>query len=68
MKYKVITTWTVEVTEQEIQRAKTGYGKLMDARQLAVFKAMQRSMEVAMGEGRWDEVIGVYFDVFPIAS
>jgi hypothetical protein len=63
MKYKVVTTWTVEVTEDEVQKATKGYGKPVDPRQLAVFKALMKSMEVSMEVGTWDEVVAVHFDV-----
>jgi hypothetical protein len=68
MKYKVVTTWTVEVSDAEVQRAVQGYGKDVDPKQLAVFKAMVKSIEVTMGEGTWDEWVSVYFDVTPVTN
>jgi hypothetical protein len=68
MKYKVVTTWTVEVSDAEVQRAAKGYGKDVDPKQLAVFKAIQKSIEVTMGEGQWDGLVAVYFDVTPVTN
>jgi hypothetical protein len=68
MKYKVVTTWTVEVTDAEVQRAAKGYGKDVDPKQLATFKAIQKSIEIAMGEGGWDDSVSVYFDVTPVTN
>lgn len=68
MRYKVVTTWTVEVTEAEVQRATKGYGRDADPKQLAVFKAMMKSIEVTMGEGSWDQWVSVYFDVTLITN
>ena len=68
MKYKVTTTWIVDVTEQEVEQAKKGYGKNVDPKQLATFKAMVKSIEVTMGEGTWDQWVSVYFDVTPMAN
>jgi len=48
-----------------VQRAAKGYGKDVDAKQLATLKAIQKSIEVAMGEGQWDGGVAVYFDVTP---
>ena len=45
MKYKVTTTWIVEVTEAETQHSEKGYGQPVDPKKLAVFKAVQRSVE-----------------------
>jgi hypothetical protein len=68
MKYKVVTTWVVDVSEAEVQRAAKGYGQDVNPKQLAVFKAMQKSIEVTMGEGTWDEWVSVYFDVTPVTN
>jgi hypothetical protein len=68
MKYKVVTTWTVEVSDTEVQRAAKGYGRNVDPKQLATFKAIQKSIEVAMGEGQWDGGVAVYFDVTPVTN
>ena len=68
MRYKVVTTWTVEVTDAEVQRAARGYGKDVNPKQLATFKAIQKSIEVAMGDGTWDQWVSVYFDVTPITN
>jgi hypothetical protein len=68
MRYKVVTTWTVEVTDAEVQRAAKGYGQDVDPKQLAVFKAVHKAIEVTMGEGSWDEWVSVYFDVTPVVN
>jgi hypothetical protein len=67
-KYKVVTTWVVEVADDEVQRATKGYGQNVDPKQLAVFKAVQKSIEVAMGEGQWEKGLSVYFDVTEITN
>lgn len=67
MKYRVVTTWTVEVTDAEVRRATQGYGMTVDPMQLATFNAIQKSIEVAMGEGQWNEV-SLYFDVTPVTN
>lgn len=54
MKYKVTVTWVVEVSEQEVQRAEQGYGRTIDPRSLAIFKAIEKTLEVATGQGQWD--------------
>jgi hypothetical protein len=38
----------------------------VDPKQLAAFKAIQKSIEVAMGEGQWDGGVAAYFDVTPV--
>ncbi len=68
MQYKVVTTWTVTVLDAEVERAAKGYGGNVDPKQLAVFKAIQRAIEVTMGEGTWDEWVSVYFDVTPVVN
>jgi len=68
MKYKVTTTWTVEVTEEEVRRACERYGKAVDPKQLATFKAIQRSIEVVMDEAKWNGGVDVYFDVTPVTN
>lgn len=68
MKYKVVTTWTVEVSDDEVRRAERGYGQPVDPKQLATFKAIQKSIEVAMGESQWGGGMSVYFDVTPVTN
>jgi hypothetical protein len=68
MKYKVVTTWIVEVSEDEVRRAAKGYGKDVDPKQLATFKAIQKSIEVAMGEGQWNGGVDVYFEVTAVTN
>jgi hypothetical protein len=68
MRYRVTTTWTVEVSDSEVQRASKGYGRDVDPKQLATFKAIERSIQVAMGEGQWDDGVAVYFDVVAVTN
>jgi hypothetical protein len=37
-------------------------------KQLATFKAIHKSIEVAMGEGQWNGGVAVYFDVTPVTN
>jgi hypothetical protein len=54
VKYKVTVTWVVEVGEAEVRQAAKGYGREVDPRQLAVFKAVEKTLEVVSGQGQWD--------------
>ena len=53
MRYKVVTTWTVEVTDAEVQRAARGYGKDVNPKQLATPKAIKSRSKL-----RWVTVPG----------
>jgi len=68
MKYKVVTTWTVEVTDEEIRGAEAKVGMTVDPKKLATFKAIHKSIEVALNEGQWDGGVSVYFDVEPVTN
>ena len=68
MKYKVTTTWTVEVTDAEVRSASAKVGMEVDPKKLATFKAIHKSIEVALNEGQWDGGVSVYFDVEPITN
>lgn len=68
MKFKVTTTWTVEVTDEEVKQAEKGFGQPVDPQKLAVFKALEKSIEVASGDGQWSNGVSVYFDVVPVTN
>ncbi|VVB51600.1 Uncharacterised protein [uncultured archaeon] len=67
-RFKVVTTFTVEVTEEELLAAERIAHQEVDPKKIAVFKAMTKAVEVVVYEGHWGEGVMVYFDVEEVVN